>query len=597
MLVRSLFFVIAATAITACSGGSSSQPGILPQATSTGGSGATVYPKASNSTASTGPVVVQSHGYGGACTSSRSARLAVQPTAGDLIVIYAMLNNTSDTLTAPTGFSTKDSSSSEGWGKWAEFYKIATGSEGSSYTVGSNCSSGAFSYLVADVKNVNRSAPFAQHSFRVNASTGVSTFTTASLAPTRSGELPLAMVAAGTTGLGVYSHTPSTWISATKSGYFTQNLWYGPSAGTSAVEFSETTSSATDYASTMVLDLIAPSGSPSSAVGTSSSTPRPSTVASTGSPYEIFGCQVYTPNDWFTTNLTTGGSSYAVNTVDPNSVSIINNYIAQNPDSFDFNAGPPHLSASGTPFNNDTGSAPMVGVSGINEGFYDPYNLDPSKSIPWQSSFLAQGSCTTGDCHTEVIDSGNCVEYGTYVYAEQSWNGATFTTNAMAVHNLKEPYSSQDSGTGTTAAGFTLLGVYDTGDDEQNYIARGQVIPHILAIELSSRNGAGGYVAPASEEKTCSGNCSYRLPFGARLRLNPSRYTCPSASTNPQANLLCQQMETYGVIIADFGNSQVLQTEFEPSHDGTDPWNASDVSSLDDLKLEDFDVMTLGAIH
>jgi hypothetical protein len=338
---------------------------------------------------------------------------------------------------------------------------------------------------------------------------------------------------------------------------------------------------------------------------TSPSTPAPSrtsappTIASSSGPYRLFGCSIYTPDDWFTTNLTTGASSYALNTVDPNSANIISNYTSQNPDVFDFDAGTSHLNASSTPFNNDSGAANLVAVSDCcNEGFNDSLSLDPSKNIPWiGGTFLSQGSCSTGDCHSEVIDSANCVEYATYIYGEQSWNGSTFRASAMAVHELNASYNSQDNGGGTTAAGLTLLGVYDTGDDEQNYVARGLVIPHILGIELSSHNGVGGYVAPASEEQTCSANCSYRLPFGARLRLNPSRYTCPSVSTNPQANLLCQQMEAYGVIIVDFGNSQVIQTEFEPSHDGTNPWDASDVSSLDNLKLEDFDVMTLGAIH
>jgi hypothetical protein len=324
-----------------------------------------------------------------------------------------------------------------------------------------------------------------------------------------------------------------------------------------------------------------------------------SNIAKAESAYAIDGCRVYTANDWFTTNLITGGSSYAVNTVDPNSANIISNYTNQNPDVFVFNAGTPHLNASGTPFNNYSGAGNMVPVSRCcSEGFNDLLKLNAGRHIPWVGgTFLSQGSCSSGDCHTEVIDSTKCVEYATYIYGARSWNGSTFRADAFAVHALNRSYNSQAAGNGTTAAGLTLLGVYDTGDDEQNYIARGYMIPHILGIELSSHNGVGGYVAPATVGQTCTGNCSYRLPFGARLRLKPSRFTCPNASTNPQANLLCRQMETYGAIVVDFGNSQVIQTEFEPSHDGTNPWNASDVSALNNLKLEDFDVMTLGTIH
>lgn len=86
--------------------------------------------------------------------------------------------------------------------------------------------------------------------------------------------------------------------------------------------------------------------------------------------------------------------------------------------------------------------------------------------------------------------------------------------------------------------------------------------------------------------------------MGARLRLNSAKYTCPRASSNPQAHKVCVAMQTYGILVVDHNGSS---SSFGPSvmmkSDGTNPWDANDLSALNGIPITAFDVITLGTIH
>src|SRR5581483_1080753 len=108
----------------------------------------------------------------------------------------------------------------------------------------------------------------------------------------------------------------------------------------------------------------------------------------------------------------------------------------------------------------------------------------------------------------------------------------------------------------------------------------------------------GGYVAPAGYGHACTSFCSYALPYGARLRLHAS-YPCPRVDSFPQAHLLCVQMKTYGIIFNDVtGLRNGFGVRLGLSSDGTNPWRSSDYNELwRKIRITDFDVMRLGAIH
>jgi hypothetical protein len=153
---------------------------------------------------------------------------------------------------------------------------------------------------------------------------------------------------------------------------------------------------------------------------------------------------------------------------------------------------------------------------------------------------------------------------------------------------------------GVTVADLPLLGTADIGQD-----ASAPSINHIAYVVLPGPYGVAekGRVAPAGFGAACSSYCTNAIPYGARLRLNPSKYACPSASTNPQAHKICVQLETYGMIVGDqtgAGNKFIITVGRNP--DGSNPWNASDVNAISatgghGIPLQDFDVMTLGTVR
>jgi hypothetical protein len=195
--------------------------------------------------------------------------------------------------------------------------------------------------------------------------------------------------------------------------------------------------------------------------------------------------------------------------------------------------------------------------------------------------------------------TGPCLDYETYSHGD-TISGTTFTTQYFSVHNLSQAYNNQiQSIGGVTEAQIPLLGTADVGQD-----ASAPSINHIAYMVLPGPVGVAeqGFVTPAGAGPACTSFCSYPIPMGARLRLNPARYTCPSAATNPQANKICVQLETYGMIVADqTGAINLFVVPVGPNPDGTNPWNAADLNAISStggngIPLQDFDVMTLGPV-
>jgi len=319
-----------------------------------------------------------------------------------------------------------------------------------------------------------------------------------------------------------------------------------------------------------------------------------------GGIYTFAGCPVYGANDWFTMNLAGGGSSYAASSIDQNSAAIIANFAAAFPGT-SFSVNGTDISVSQHPVVNiATSSTQKYPVQGLLHGFADdPYGDEPLARFPWNPGFIQPSNCATDDCHNVVLNASTCVDYESYDYGQVSWTGSGYRASAVFVHNLKHPFNDQYKQNGglVTKAGLPYLGTADFGED-----AALPAIPHILLMGIpgsdASSKAAGGYVAPASGGPPCVSMCANKLPFGARLRLNPNKYTCPSASTYPQANKICIQLETYGLIVTDHnGEASVFSTQLGANSDGTNPWNQNDVAQLNGIPITDFDVMTLGTVH
>lgn len=599
--------------ISACSGGSGSQSALPP-------SGDAAAPAISNapittlSTTAPSYQVVQTAHAGGTYNSTVTVHLNSAPVAGHVLVLLFEQNKTSafpysGQVAWPTTETGSQWSYDGGTSESAVLHHVVQAGETGTYTLNvGGTGSGHEDYMVAEISGANVSKPVNARLERAVAA-GTRYFTFGSgITPTAAGTFPVAFFTAHACCSGLsWSSISSGWTVRDRNGEYTEMVATGPvQTGTTTVNATATLSGGSPYTGAADVVLLNPATAVST---TTTSTPAPSTTATpapaptaapvqTASTYTFHGCVVYGANDWFTTNLLTGGSSYVSNKVDPNSAAMVKNFANAFPGSgFNVNGTTTTVSQQYPSANLATNSTPLHTVQGTTMT-NDPTNDDPNNVIPWQTGFRDQGNCTY-DCHAEVVNTQTCVDYETYRWAQHSWNGSTYTAENGFVHNLNHPFNTQyskDGGT-VTKAGLPIIGTVDVGEDASlpsiNHIAQ-------LAIPGSdaSSKAAGGYVAPATDGATCVSNCSYKIPFGARLRLNSSKYTCPSASYYPQAHKICIQLETYGAIVTDHnGTSSSFGIALAPTNTGANPWNETDVEHLNGIPITDFDIMTVGTIH
>jgi len=466
-------------------------------------------------------------------------------------------------------------------------------------------------YMVAEIAGANPSNPVNARTWR-SIGAGTTQFSFGGITPSAAGTFPVAFFSAHQGSL-TWNSVSSGWTIRDRNTEYSQLLATGPvQTGTATVNATAVLATASKYTGSAEAVLLNPkTGTTTSATPAPTSTPvmtatpvptaapTAAPVAS-GSTYTYHGCVVYGPNDWFTTNLITGGSSYVSNQVDPNSAAMISNLNSQY-GGVSFNINGTSTSVMQHPVVNlANDSTPKYTIQNLTYGFAnDPYGDDTGKQMPWTSSFSEPSNCSTNDCHTDVLNTQTCVDYEAYNYAQTSWTGSSFRAKAGFVHNLNHPFNNQyaqDAGL-ITKAGLPYLGMVDEGED-----ASLPSINHIMLLGIpgsdASSRAAGGYVAPASAGSACAASCTNKIPFGARLRLNPNKYTCPSASSYPQAHKVCAQLETYGAIVTDHnGTSNLITTQLGPTSSGSNPWNQTDLQHLDGIPLSDFDVMKVGTIH
>lgn len=578
---------------------------------------ATSAPATTASTApSTAPSVAQWSNGSAFAPSSITVKYPSTPAAGHLLVVAFWNNGQSggaaNTYTAPAGWALVNQNTSHSYMTYQVFSHIVAAGEANSYVFKPLSAAREHVWIAADstASSVDKSG----NNF-VSSSTS---FTTPSLAPAQSNELALALNLPDTNSSVTWTN-PSGWALGTGP----TSTWHGEGmkaslASTSTVSESAKLSAASSgFAGVVLL-------SPSQSSGTISSTPAPTaapTSAPTTSPTtsptsapvpagvaSYHGCRLYPANDWFTTNLINGGSSYASNAIDPNSGNYVNNFNNAFPnDSFN---GPAAFTSAGV--NVETGSnlKSNASIGNLSYGYAnDPYNDNPSPHHQpiTTGTFMQEGTrgCTSssGDCHVVTLNTQTCVDYETFNFDGASWNGSSYTAEGGGVENLNHPYAVESMT--VTQADLPLLGTTDFGEDlsyQQSSCQPNCAIPHILGWIASGTDATpkatGGYVSPAGYGKACSSNCSYPIPMGARLRLKSS-YSCPSPNTNPQANLVCNQLKQYGMILTDHegtGYANVLR--FGVKSDGSNPWNSSDLGALlSNLRITNFDVMKVGTIR
>lgn len=256
--------------------------------------------------------------------------------------------------------------------------------------------------------------------------------------------------------------------------------------------------------------------------------------------------------------------------VDPNSASIISNYIGDSTNMHpDFGTDPTY----GIPFVVVDGTQNLVS---INLGAYSAES-DPGPMPVPANAPVEGGSSSTGDRHVLVLNRGNCFLYELYNASpngDGSWN-ADSTAVWDLVGNEQRPYT----WTSADAAGLPIF----PGLVRYDEAAAGN-IQHAFRFTLPHTRA--GFTPPASHWAANTSDVN-APPMGMRLRLKAS-YNISGFSA--QMQVILTAMKKYGLILADNG-SALYVTGASDSRWG------SDLDSLKTVPATAFEVVQMNPIY
>jgi hypothetical protein len=255
--------------------------------------------------------------------------------------------------------------------------------------------------------------------------------------------------------------------------------------------------------------------------------------------------------------------------VDPNSASIISNYIGGSTGIHpDFGTDPTY----GIPFVVVDGTQKLVNV---NLGAYGDES-DPGPMPVPANAPIEGGSSSTGDRHVLVLNKGNCFLYELYnasPNSDGSWN-ADSTAVWDLLGNEQRPYT----WTSADAAGLPIF----PGLVRYDEAAAGN-IKHAFRFTLPHTRAA--FTPPASHWAANTSDVN-APPMGMRMRLK-SNYDISAFSAQVQTILTA--MKKYGLILADNG-SALYVTGASDSRWG------SDLDSLKTVPATAFEVVQMSPI-
>jgi len=216
-----------------------------------------------------------------------------------------------------------------------------------------------------------------------------------------------------------------------------------------------------------------------------------------------------------------------------------------------------------------------------------------------------------GDSHLIVWDEDNNIAYELYGTTRPSDPTLFPNTNGVELphtdglwHAAQETVWNMSTDgfrtlgdTSADAAGLSILAGLARPDEGLPTTQGGQgAILHALRFTLPSGDVNPQYIYPASHVVSDSSG-STKLPFGARLRLEDTPAVNAVINTmGPQAQIIAQAMQQYGLILADIG-SPMFVTGTSASQDANNNvnliWNMNDVLGLESLTAGDFQVVNL----
>lgn len=205
---------------------------------------------------------------------------------------------------------------------------------------------------------------------------------------------------------------------------------------------------------------------------------------------------------------------------------------------------------------------------------------------PWTSSFYIE---RTSDHHAIVVQTQSCRVFESY---ETGYASGTLSAYCGANWNLNEHFKPLPLGSPSAmASGLSLFAGMVRWEDYQS----GAILHALDWTAVAHTVAQYDFVTPASDTDRLAfyGSSSYQLPYGARLRL---KATFDTSGWGPEAAMVATAMKTYGVYLADTGNSS-NGLYFSNDETGGNPWSPSDLSALRRIRLSDFDLIKLPAIQ
>ncbi|HVZ30330.1 MAG TPA: hypothetical protein VG839_08045 [Asticcacaulis sp.] len=205
-----------------------------------------------------------------------------------------------------------------------------------------------------------------------------------------------------------------------------------------------------------------------------------------------------------------------------------------------------------------------------------PFPLDANLKIEGGVCNVQNGSCSPGDSHVLVLETGQCRLWESYY----TYKGASgWHASAIAAWDLNSMTMRPDGWTSADAAGLPIMPLLLKADE-----ANTGAINHALRVTF---NGvANAYVWPASH-RAGSGSTA-NVPFGAILRLRAD-FVIPSNWTT-QSKAIAKAMQTYGLYVADIGSDMYVQGE--PSA----KWDSNTFTQLQTLTFDKFEFVNMGTI-
>jgi hypothetical protein len=182
------------------------------------------------------------------------------------------------------------------------------------------------------------------------------------------------------------------------------------------------------------------------------------------------------------------------------------------------------------------------------------------------------GPDADGDRHVLVVDTGTCRLYE--LFAARPNGDGSWHAGSGAVYDLRANDLRPAGWTSADAAGLPIT----PGLVRYEEVAAGR-IDHAIRVTVPSSQST--YVWPARHAASDSGDAALP-PMGLRLRLKAG---ADLSGLGPQARVVAEAMQTYGVIVADNGSPWYL------SGAPDEGWDNDDLQTLASLTGADFEAV------